>query len=246
MKAILIDDEANAITLLQTLLNENCPEVKEIYWANELDEGVKLINEHKPDIVFLDIEMPKYSGLEIMDFFNGKKIDFSIVFVTAYDQYAIEAFKLCALDYILKPINPNYLVNAVAKCVDKKKENELTEKIDALKKLTFNTLAIEVPKGIIFLSYDEIQYLEADGSYTKIYTSKGNVELICKPLKFFVEQLDHNEYFFKCHRSYLVNIKYIKQFVKLDGGYLIMKNDIKLPFAKNSREEFSKVIEGLF
>lgn len=246
MKAILIDDEKNAITVLKTLINEYCPEIKEIYWANELEEGVRLINMHEADIVFLDIEMPKHSGLEIMDFFNGKKMDFSIVFVTAYNKYAIEAFKLCALDYILKPINPNYLVQAVTKCVDKRKEKELTKKIDALKKLTFNTLAIEVPKGIIFLSYDEIQYLEADGSYTKIYTSKGNVELICKPLKFFVEQLNHNEYFFKCHRSYLVNIKYIKQFVKLDGGYLIMKNDIKLPLAKSSREKFSKIIEGLF
>jgi len=246
MKVILIDDEENAIVLLKTVLQETFPEIKRMYAATDLDAGIELIHKYHPDIVFLDIEMPNHSGLQILDFFEDKNVNFNIIFVTAYNQYAIEAFKLSAVDYILKPININHLKEAVLKCKKRIEEKEVSQKLEKLKKLTLNTLPIEVPNGIIFLSYDEIQYLEADGSYTNIYIEDGNTKVISKTLKFFVDQLEDNEFFFKSHRSYLVNIKYVKEYVKTEGGYLIMKNGTRIPLAKVNYDIFSERVKLLF
>ncbi|WP_299715454.1 LytTR family DNA-binding domain-containing protein [uncultured Tenacibaculum sp.] len=246
MKVIVIDDEKNALILLEALLKELFPEITHIYTALDLKEGVELIHKHAPDIVFLDIEMPNYSGLQILDFFDSKQVNFNIIFVTAYNQYAVEAFKLSAVDYILKPININHLKAAVQRSKERKAQKEVGQQLEKLKKLTINRLPIEVPNGMIFLSYDEIQYLEADGSYTKIYVKNGNVKVISKTLKFFVDQLSNNDFFFKSHRSYLVNIKYVKEFVKNDGGYLLMKNDTRIPLAKANFDAFSDCVKELF
>ncbi|CAL2079703.1 LytTR family DNA-binding domain-containing protein [Tenacibaculum sp. 190524A02b] len=246
MKVVLIDDEKNALLLLATILKETFSEIEEIHTTTDLKEGVKIIHQNTPDIVFLDIEMPNYSGLQILDFFENKKVNFNIVFVTAYNQYALEALKLSAIDYILKPVNINHLIAAVEKCKQRKEEKEIKNKLEKLKKLTLNTLFIEIPNGFVFLSYDEIQYLEADGSYTNIYVKDGNTKVISKTLKFFVEQLEDNDFFFKSHRSYLVNIKYVKEFVKINGGYLTMKDDTIIPLAKTNFKAFSERVKALF
>lgn len=246
MRALIIDDEEKAISLLTTVLEEYCPEVTEVFGATDLVSGVAMIKKDDPDIVFLDIEMPEHSGLEILDFFNGEIPPVHIIFVTAYNQYAIQAFKVSAIDYVLKPINVMELQKAVKKCAALDKDKNVDRKLNDLKKLTVNTLALEVPNGFVFHSYDDIQYFEADGSYTKVYLKSGAVELICKPLKHFVDQLNDNPYFYKSNRSYLVNLTYVKRFSKLDGGYLLMRNDVTLPIAKSKKEEFAQTIQNLF
>ena len=250
MKALIIDDEKRARNLLERILIDTCSAITSIYKATDLESGIELIKKEAPGIVFLDIEMPRYSGLQILDFFKDEEIKFQIIFVTAYDNYAIEAFKLSAVDYLLKPINIKELKLAVDKAITQQEKNHVNTTLNDLRKsfqqLALNTIALEIPKGIIFVSYDDILYLEADGMYSKVYMRDGRVELISKPLKYFSDQLSESPFFYKSHRSYLINLKHIKQFVKQDGGYLIMKDDKNIPIAKNKKEDFLKCVEDLF
>lgn len=250
MKAILIEDENKARRLLEALLLDVCPEIKTIFQAEDLTTGVKLIKKENPDIVFLDIEMPNHSGLQILEFFEGEKVDFQIIFVTAYNEYAVEAFKLSAVDYLLKPIDINELKLAVTKAVTRIKANNIENQFHDLKKafkeLSLNKIAIEIPKGISFISHDDIQLFEADGMYTKVYLSEGKTELICKPLKHFVAQLEEKPIFYKPHRSYLVNLKHIKEFSKKEGFYLLLDNGKTVPISKDKKADFLQLIQEIF
>ncbi|WP_299118267.1 LytTR family DNA-binding domain-containing protein [uncultured Tenacibaculum sp.] len=250
MKALIIDDENKAIRLLNTLLLDNCPEIKAVFKSTDLISGVAIIEKEEPDIVFLDIEMPNYSGLQILDFFKGKEIKFQIIFVTAYNKYAVEAFKLSATDYLLKPLDVEELIKSVNKAVKLHKQKSINNQFNELKKafkqLSLNKIALEIPKGIVFVSHDDIQLFEADGMYTKVYLNNKKVELICKPLKYFVTQLKDLAIFYKPHRSYLINLKHIKEFIKKDGFYLLMNNGESIPITKDKKEGFLQLIQEYF
>jgi two-component system LytT family response regulator len=250
MKALIIDDENKARRLLSKLIDETCEDVKSIFEASNLEEGIEIIKKEKPDIVYLDIEMPKYSGLQILDLLEDTVIDFQIIFTTAYNQYAVEAFKLSAIDYLLKPIDINELRVATKKAVEVLNENSINKQLqdlrNAFNQLALNKIALEVPKGIIFVSHDDIVLFEADGMYTNVYLSDANKALICKPLKHFVQQLENLSIFYKPHRSFLVNLKHIKELSKQDGHHLILSNNKTIPIAKDKREEFMMVISEVF
>lgn len=250
MKVIIIDDEESARKLIETILIDLCPEVKEIYKAKNLKEGVELIKKESPDLVLLDIEMPNNSGLQILNFFENEEVNFQIIFITAYNKYAVDAFKLSATDYLLKPLYPNELKKSVEKALKKSSDLNIKNEFKALKKklnfISLNTLALEVPNGIIFASYDDIIFFEADGMYTKVYTTDLKYDIVSKPLKFFSEQLKNNDFFFKSHRSYIINLKHIKQYLKHEGGYLVMSNDINIPISKKNKEEFLNTIQISF
>lgn len=249
MKAIIIDDEKRARHLLSNLINTHCPSILTLLEAQDLASGVDLIKTSKPDVVFLDIEMPQQSGLDILEYFPGE-IDFKIIFVTAYNQYAIEAFKLSAVDYLLKPVDVIELKEAVVKAEEAIKANNLNDQLnklrDSLKQLSIDKIALEIPKGIMFASHADILYFEADGMYTNVQLMDGKQKTICKPLKHFVEQLERNSMFFKCHRSYLINLKYVDELVKDDGDYLLMNNQKRIPISKSKRDQFLEVIKETF
>ncbi|AXG71434.1 transcriptional regulatory protein YehT [Kordia sp. SMS9] len=250
MKALIIDDENKARRLLQHLLEEHHPEIKAIETASNLESGITIIQSQKPDIVYLDIEMPKYSGLQILNLLGESEIDFQIIFTTAYNKYAVEAFKLSAIDYLLKPIDITELKTATYKAITAVKEHTINHQLQDLKKafnqLALNKIALEIPKGIIFVSHDEIVLFEADGMYTKVHLENRTTELICKPLKHFVAQLHQLPIFYKPHRSYLVNLKHIKELSKRDGQHLIMSNNKTIPISKDKRDEFMLVIKEVF
>lgn len=250
MKAIIIDDENKARRLIHTLIDEECPEIEEIFEASDLESGVALIKEHHPDIVFLDIEMPNHSGLQILEFFEASEVNFQIIFITAYNEYAVQAFKLSAVDYLLKPIDIEEFKNAVDKAVSSIKNKSIDTKLNDLKKvfqqISLNKIVLEIPKGILFVSHDDLLFFEADGMYTKVYMKNNETQLICKPLKHFVDQLSEKPIFYKPHRSYLINLKYIKELVKKDGFHLIMENNKTIPIAKEKKEEFLQLIQDLF
>ncbi|NRD20362.1 response regulator transcription factor [Winogradskyella eckloniae] len=249
MKAIIIDDEKRARHLLSNLLTEHCASITDIVEAQDLVTGVDLIKSIKPDLVFLDIEMPNQSGLDILKYFPNR-IDFKIIFVTAYNRYAIEAFKLSAVDYLLKPLDTIELKEAVTKAEEAIKANNLNDQLnklrDSLKQLSIDKIALEIPKGIMFASHNDIVYFEADSMYTNVQLINGNQKTICKPLKHFVEQLERNAMFFKCHRSYLINLKYVDELVKDDGDYLLMNNQKRIPISKSKRDQFLEVIKETF
>jgi two-component system LytT family response regulator len=250
MKALIIDDENKARKVIATYITENSQEFDAVFEAEDLETGIELIKSESPDIVFLDIEMPKYSGLQIIDFFKPEEITFQIIFVTAYNEYAIQAFKLSAVDYLLKPVDKKEVLEAISKAKNIIENKEVSHKIEDLKKafqqMALNKIALEVPKGIIFTSHDDILYFEADGMYTNVYLKGKEPQLICKPLKHFAQQLETKSVFYKPHRSYLINLKYLKELSKKDGCYLIMENNKTIPLAKEKKEEFLALINEIF
>jgi two-component system LytT family response regulator len=249
MKAIIIDDEGKARNVLRILLEEHCPAVTEIYEAPNLLDGVDLIKEKAPNIVFLDIEMPRHSGLEILNFIDKKAIHFEIIFTTAYSEFAIQAFQLSAIDYLLKPLRPEDVKASVAKAIEFMGNSRIDTKLEELRKSllksNFEKIALPVADGIKFVNFDDIIMLEADGMYTKIATTADPSILISKPLKHFVNLLEKMALFYRPHRSYLINLKYIKMYVKSDGGYILMDNNKTVSISKDKRDEFMELVSNM-
>ena len=237
MKAIIIDDEQRARVSLKHLLAEYCPEVELMAECENLPEGVKAIRKYKPDLVLLDIEMPGHSGLELLDFFNEDEINFSVVFTTAYNEYAIQAFKLSAIDYLLKPIAPDDLTQAIDR-VDK----HLT-KIESYKllreNLTSNTYdRIAVPSGntFIFIKLNEIMYIKGEGSYTDLVLTDNSRHTVSRNLKNFEEIVCVNPNFVRIHKSYIVNIEMLKSMHRGDGGSVELTNGKQLPVSPDKAD----------
>lgn len=222
-KAIIIDDEEMARTLLQGMINEFCPNVEVVDLCKDLPCGVKSIRKNQPDIVFLDIEMPGHSGIELLDFFDENEINFSLIFVTAYNRYAIQAFKLSAVDYLLKPIESDDLINAISlfeKQKDKKRYSILKDNFTTRsKKIALNSVS-----SIIFVELNDILFFKADGSYTEVFLNNGKSILASKSLKHFENTLENNPDFYRCHKSYIANINHISEYIKSDGGSLKIGN----------------------
>jgi len=248
MRAVIIDDEEKARRLLRILIEENCPEITEVDEASDLPKGVALINDFHPQIVFLDIEMPGYSGLQILDFFSAEKIDFEIIFTTAYSEYAIKAFELNAIDYLLKPLRDEQVANAVKKTTEQIGKSQVSERLEELKNTLQSSkikkIGLPVSDGVLFVKFDDIILLEADRMYTKVFTENAGEILVSKPMKFFEKMLQGETAFYRTHRSFLINLKYLKQYVSKDGGYIIMDNDKTVSISREKRDEFFEVIQG--
>jgi len=250
MKAIIVDDENKARRVLRALVTEVSPKVEIVAESNNLVAAVAAIKKHQPDIVFLDIEMPKYSGLEILSFFKNQEVTFQIIFTTAYNKYAVEAFKLNAIDYLLKPINEDKLKVAIDKVAKKVELSSIDNRLGNMEKLynslSVNKIALEVPRGVMFVALDDIILLEADGSYTKVYLKDGTTQVISKNLKHFSEQLANKLIFYKPHRSYIINLKYLLKLEKKDNFYVVLENRKTIPVARDKKEEFLNIIESMF
>lgn len=249
MKAVIIDDEQKARNLLRKILEDFCEDIEEIFEAENLLEGVALIKEQAPDLVFLDIEMPTYNGTQIFDFLDQKSINFQIVFTTAYSDFAIQAFEMNAIDYLLKPMRPMKVKEAVEKVKEKKKDKDISERLAELKSsfqnLLFKKIGLPVSEGILFVKLEDIIVMEADGMYTKVYRKTGDTKLVSKPLKYFVDILKENYSFYRPHRSFLINIEHIQQYVRKDGNYIVMDNEMHIPISKEKRDEFLEIVSNI-
>jgi two-component system LytT family response regulator len=249
LNVIIIDDESDSIGALSSLLVRfTTVPIKILGTASNLDDGIKLINSNHPDLVFLDINMPNASGMEIYKYFS--KPQFKVIFVTAYSQFAIEAIKNSASDYLLKPVNFIELNDAIKKVSSElKKEQQHSQIEDYIVKL--NTLDIEgkniiidIENGFVVENTKNIEYCVADQSYSYIYTNRGNKIIVSKPLK-YLEELLPDKQFYRTHKSYLVNIHYIKQFVKADENYVLLKSDIKIPVSVRKSSDFEEIIKKM-
>jgi two-component system LytT family response regulator len=245
MKAVIIDDEGKARRILEALLNQNCEDVEVVAVADDVPSGVKMINREQPDIVFLDIEMPGFSGFQLLEFFD--EIDFDIIFTTAYSEHALKAFEVSAIDYLLKPIQIDQLIKAVDK-VRSKKAAQINEKINTLKENLrenkISKIALPVADGLLFVKPEEILYLKAESSYTNIYLAENKTILVSKTLKEFEKLIDH-PHFMRIHRSYFVNLNHIKQYFKSDGGHIEMINGDIVYFSKDKKEEMLAAFQSL-
>jgi two-component system LytT family response regulator len=241
IKALIIEDEQKAADMLEIMLERNQPDVKVLEKCSNLPSGVRSIKKHKPDIIFLDIEMPGYSGLQLLEFFNEDEVDFSIIFTTAFNDYAIKAFELSAIDYILKPIQIDKLNAAVDKF--KRKQQKDIASYEKLQLLSQNLsgglkrIAVPVSSGVEIIKLEDIIYLQADGSYTKMILANEPPLVLSKNLKYFEDQVGENEGFFRNHRSYIINIAYIKKVLRSDGGTLQLTNGTSIPITTDRIDE---------
>lgn len=219
-RAIIIDDEEMARTLLSGMITMYCPGISVEALCKDLPTGIKAIRKHKPHIVFLDIEMPGHSGLELLDFFDEQEVNFDIIFVTAYNRYAIQAFKLSAVDYLLKPVEAEDLQTAVSLFEKEQQRSRYHELKNNLKAGTPKKIGLHGISSVTFVEVDDILYFRAEGSYTKVYLKSGTSIMTSKSLKHFENTLSEHPGFYRCHKSYIVNIRHITAYVKSDGGYL--------------------------
>ena len=241
IKAIIIDDEERARRVLSNMLNEFCPDVEIVATCSNVPDGVLKINKLKPDVVFLDIEMPNYSGFELLGFFRD--VDFEIVFVTAYSKYAIQAFEVSAVDYILKPVQVEQLESAVQKVKDKVASASMHDRLEALKANLTGThiqkIAVPVSDGLIFVKVEDISHVDADGSYSKIFLADGSNMFVSKKLKYFEELLEGKGSFYRVHRSHLVNLKFVKKYNRQQGT-VALENNLEINIARDNKTSFEK------
>ncbi len=245
IKAIIIDDEERARSSLSTLLGEYCPNIEIIAQCTNVPEGVLAINQKRPQLVFLDIEMPEYNGFELLSFF--REVDFEIIFVTAYNEYALKAFEVSAVDYILKPVDIDKLQAAVEKAETRLNTFDMQNRLEVLKESfkteQFNKIALPVSEGLLFIDTSDIVYLEADGAYTEVWLKNGSKIVVSKKIKFFEEVLDKRVNFFRSHRSYIVNINFIKKYSKSDNA-LTLDNGKTIIISRDRKVEFEQQLKN--
>jgi two-component system, LytTR family, response regulator len=232
MKAIIIDDEKQARVSLSLLLKEYCPEIEISAQCENLPEGVKAIRKHKPYVIFLDIEMPGHSGLELLDFFDEKEVDFSIIFTTAYNEFAVQAFKLSALDYLLKPIIAEELTASVSRLKRQKRDqfNILSENISNEKP---GKIAIPSGTDLILLNIADILYIKGEGPYSEVFMIDKSKHLVSRNLKNFEDVLQTDKRFLRIHKSYIVNFDEAISYSKSDNGWLNLKGNISIPVSSD-------------
>ena len=246
MKAIIVDDEPKARSMLANLLKDHIKLVKVVAEAENIKEAVKLINKHQPELVFLDIEMPNENGFALFEYFE--KPSFATIFCTAYSEYALKAFEVSAADYLLKPLSLSKLKDAVEKAIKNVGQNKISQKIDVLREniavKQLQKIGLPLADGLSFVKVDDILYFEADGSYTYVITTTEKY-LVSKKLKEFDELLDADERFFRVHRSYLINISRVKKYSKKEGATLLFENNKLIPVAREKKNDFDEFIGGI-
>jgi two-component system LytT family response regulator len=243
MKAIIVDDESHARSLLLNTIKEHCKGIEIIAEAENVKEAVKLIHKHQIELVFLDIEMPNENGFALFEYFDNPT--FVTIFCTAYSEYALNAFEVSAIDYLLKPVSISKIQAAVEKAIKTRGQNQILQHINILREnLTVHQLqkiALPLSDGLIFVKVNDILYFEADGSYTHVITSKEKF-MVCKKIKEFHELLSDDSRFFRVHRSYLVNIQQIKKYSKKEGATLVFDNNKVIPIAREKKNDFDDYI----
>ncbi len=238
LRCIVIDDENVSLENFEMIANQFCPEIEIIGTASNLETGVTIIKTLNPDVVFLDIEMPRYAGYEIVDFFT--EINFKIVFITAYNKYAVKAFEIAAFDYLLKPIDINRLKTVVARLSEGALLSSQIEKLKSLQEnMASNQRAsVEVSKSGYKkqINLDEIIAVEGQSSYCKIYCLEGEEYMRSENLKQFEISINDNA-FFRCHKSWLVNKDHIDSY-SLSQLELNLTNGLTIPISRYRKKEF--------
>lgn len=235
MKTILIDDELQGRNALKTKLKMHCPRVEIIGEAENGAQGIELINKLKPDLLFLDIEMPVMTGFEMLNTIQDRS--FQVIFTTAYDHYAIKAIRYAAFDYLLKPIDAEELIQ----CTQKLEKIKYPINEDRLQLLQnkFSKIALATSEGLIFSTVEDILYLEADSNYTIFHFKDKSKQIVSKTLKDF-EELLPGDTFFRSHHSFLINLQHIKKYLK-NESQIELTNGSMVDLSRRKKEEFLKI-----
>ena len=247
IKAVIIDDEQHSIDTLKWKLENYCPEVEVVAAFDNPANGIAYLQKTPPGLLFLDIEMPMLNGFDVLEEL-GRDLPFDIIFTTAYDNFGIQAVKFSALDYLLKPVQNKELKEAIEKHIKKTQQKIPAEQIDILlnnvhaeRKGKVGKIALASKESIEFVEAQDIICCEANSNYTNVYMDEERKRVISRTLKEFEDMLlPHN--FFRPHNSFLINLKRVKEFIRGDGGYLVMENKMKIPVSKGRKEELMDLL----
>jgi len=248
IQAIIIDDELNAIESLRWEINNFTSNVKIIDTFTNPIEAISAINYLKPDLVFLDIEMPQIDGFQLLNKLQFK--EFELIITTAYNQYAIKAFKENAVDYLLKPIDPDELINSINK-VKKNKQNKnisfdnisniFKGIIDNISEKSNKKIPIALSDKIVMVDKNDIMYCKSDGNYTHIFIKDKSKYFISKNIKNITQLINATE-FIRVHKTYLVNVNYIKEYIRGDGGEIILEDKTNIPVSRINKQKVLKAL----
>lgn len=235
LKVLIVDDEPNARLALRGLIEACFPLVQVIDEARDLPEAIRLIHAHKPNVVLLDIEMPGYSGLDILSFFNPDEVQFKIIFVTAYSEYAIRAFELSAIDYLLKPVRREHLDRALRK-VESTQPGQLELLRENIQSPNDRKIALQVSSDLHIVKLSTISYLKAQRQYTEIGLIDGTKWLTSKNLNEY-QMLESTGSLYRVHRSYIIHLDNIKKITRKEGYYIQMVCGEELAISSEKRAE---------
>ncbi len=248
MRTLIIDDESDFREILRYQLQQHCPALSIVGEADGVSSGVKAIQSHQPELVFLDIDMPPGNGFDVLK--QLQPLTFDVIFSTSHNEYAIQAFKFCALDYLLKPINKVELVNAVNKALQRQQKQQQHYHLEMLmsnlaqqdhdKKISLPTSG-----GLLFVPLPEIVRFEAEGRYTWCYRSTGEKHLITKTLKEYEEMLMGYQ-FLRIHKSHFIHLKHVVEYSRLDGGSVNMSDGSELQISRDKKVLFLSEMGKLF
>ncbi|UKN00806.1 LytTR family DNA-binding domain-containing protein [Paracrocinitomix mangrovi] len=246
LRAIIVDDELHCIETLSWHLEKACPEVEIIESCDSPEKGIEAIQKYAPDLLFLDIDMPGMTGFDLL----GKLSDrsFEVIFTTAHDQFAVKAIKVSALDYLIKPVDKDELKIAVQKAIEKKQEGQ--KSVDPIEHLLqqiqqnklSNRVVFPTMEGLEFVDTNDIVRCESESNYTTVFLKSNNKLVISKTLK-DIEELLSQDTFFRVHNSHLVNLNYVKKYVKGDGGHLIMEDGAIVSVSRSRKQELLNYIK---
>jgi two-component system, LytTR family, response regulator len=250
MKAILVDDEPDGIRTLQKMLEAHCPDVNVVASCSNADAAMQQIDLLKPDVVFLDIQMPGKTGLEMLTEITSK--DFEVIFVTAYNEYMLQALQYSAADYLLKPVDEDRLVEAIRRVEQRLDSAKKEERTNAL---MYNLTQVGHPsamrlclptlKGFIVLKLEEILYCEAERSYTVFHLENGKTVTVSKPLLEY-DQLLKDTSFLRVHKSFLVNMMHVREYQRGEGGVVIMSNGAEIEISRRKKDLFLMKVKEVF
>jgi two-component system LytT family response regulator len=244
IKVVIVDDEISAIKSLKWEIENFCDGIEICDSFTDPFEAISAINYLKPDCVFLDIEMPEMDGFQLLN--SLKFREFDLIITTAFDNYAIRAFKESAVDYLLKPVDTDDLLKSVAKIKTHKEKNQLGNELkkvleNIIPKFKQRKISLPLAGKTIFVNSEDILYCKSDGNYSEIFFKENVKELLSKKLK-EVENLIQDSSFFRVHNSYLVNINYIKEYIKSDGQYLVLENGTTIPVSRSKKTELLQLL----
>jgi len=247
LRTLIIDDETHVRRSLSLMLEEECPNVVIVGTADSVKSGLEAIEKHHPDLVLLDIKMADGTGFDLLQ--KARPVNFRVIFITAFEEYAIRAFRFSAIDYLLKPVNSMDLAEAISKAVssfgqDFALQLKALEENLASKELSEKKIILKTNDSIWLIKTREISYCEADMGYTKFYLLNGKTIMVSGNLAEYDEMLREMG-FFRAHKSFLVNLSDITRFEKGDGGFLVMSNNDRVPVASRKRDELLEIFQNL-
>lgn len=242
IKCVIIEDEPQAVTLLKTILASKFPNIQVLADFDKVSVASEFIKQHKPNFVFLDVQLNGELGIDIANYLTKEELDFEIIFTTAYGGFALEAFALSAVDYVLKPINEDRLIEAINRVL--KKHQVSLEQLKILQEVSttdkIEKIVLSMNEKKIVVNITDIIFLKADNVYTEFYLNSGSKHVVSRPLKEY-ELLLSQSNFYKPHRSFIINTNCVKSYFKTSSE-IEMQNGLRVNLSRDKKKEFEETI----